>query len=245
MTAEVDIANQALGLIGIGKLIQNLASEQSTEAKQIRQYYINARDGALSGAHWNFARAQKELTLLRDANVGDTVPRPWSYEYAYPADCAQVRYVLPQTYTSPGQPSTGYPSVTAMAPPVRFLVAVDQDENGVDRKVILTNEPNAEAVYTRIITNPDLYDALFVRAFAAYLGSMVAMPLTSDLSRAKAAFQIAQTAMVSAQASNGDEGLTVMDHTPDWIAVRGYEADWANPPGSMYVNGPAALTLIT
>jgi hypothetical protein len=243
MVAEVDIANQALGFVGIGKLIQNFQSEQSAEAKQIRQHYMTALTAILESAHWNFARAQKALTLLKDASAGDTVPRPWSYEYAYPADCAQVRYIMPQTYASPGATASGYPVVVGAAPPVRFVVGIDQDDNGTDRKVILTNEPDAECVFTKVVTNPQLFDSQFVRALAAYLGHMVAMPLTNDLARAKTAFQIAASTTISAQASNGDEGLTVIESTPEWLAVRGFQADYAGGPG-LYVNGPVALTMI-
>lgn len=245
MTGQVDIANQALGLIGVGKLIQNYLSDQSAEAKQIRAHFDTALTATLEGAHWNFARAQRALTLLKDATVGDTVPRPWTYEYAYPADCAMARYVMPATYTSPGASASGYAGIVASAPPVRFLVAVDADANGNDQKVILTNEPTAELVFTKVVTNIALFDTLAQRALAAYLGHLVCMPLTADLSRAKYAFQLADSALKAAAASNGDEGLTVIDSTPDWIAARGWAADSAYPPGSMYVNGPAALTFIT
>jgi hypothetical protein len=77
---------------------------------------------------------------------------------------------------------------------VRFVVAIDQDDNGNDRKVILTNEPMPSRVFTKLVTNPQLFDSQFVRALAAYLGHMVCMPLTNDLARAKYAFQIAPRA---------------------------------------------------
>ena len=54
----------------------------------------------------------------------------------------------------------------------------------------------------------------------------------------------AQAYAEDAKAKNGNEGVTVIDTTPDWMRVRGYASDWAWPDGGMYTFGPQALTLI-
>jgi hypothetical protein len=239
VSSKADLANQALAAIGTRSSIADVDNEQSQEANQIRLQYDNALAAVLESAHWNFARSQVALTMLKDASAGDDVPAPWAYEYAYPANCAQVRYIMPTLDYTPGVGSA------PQATPVRFVVSLDADDNGNDRKVILTNQPQALAVFTKLVTNVDLFDALFNRAFSAYLGHLVCMALTGDRARAQYAFDLANRASNAAQASNGDEGLTIIDSVPDWIRVRGYEMDTAYPSGSMYVASPVPLAFIS
>jgi hypothetical protein len=239
VTSKADLANQALAAIGTRSSIADVDNEQSEEANQIRLQYDNALASVLGSAHWNFARAQVALTVLKDAAAGDTVPAPWAYEYAYPANCAQVRYIMPTLDYTPGV------GVSPQATPVRFVVSLDADDNGNDQKVILTNQPQAIAVYTKLITNVALFDPLFNRAFAAYLGHLICMALTGDRTRAQYAFELANRASVAAQASNGDEGLTIIDSVPDWIRARGYEMDTGYAGGSMFVSSPVPLAFIS
>lgn len=246
MSSQVDIANLALSIAGTRSTVSNL-NERSAEARNISLQYDNALGAVLKASWWNFARRQQALTLLKDATAGDTtVPAPWLYEYAYPSDCVQVRFLLPSIAgTSPLEPNTQASALpTYIGAPVRFVSGTDLDTNGNDTRVILTNQPNAIAIYTKRILDPTLYDDSFVHAFAGYLAHLVIMPLTGDKQRAQYAFQYAQNAINAAAVENGDEGLTIVDNQPDWIRVRGYASDWAYPQGDMYFNSPAALTQV-
>lgn len=242
MTAQVDIVNLAFSAIGTRSTIANF-QEQTPEGSQARLQWAPALDAVLQAAHWNFARKQAALTLMRDAtlNPPDPVPMPWQYEYAYPADCIQARYVMPQIDNVPGYPG----STIALGPPVRFLISSDLDQNGAVAKVILTNQVNATLVYTSRVTNVAMYDGQFVDALANYLGARMCMALTGSRERMKEAFALADSVCRAAQASNGNEGLTVFDNVPDWIRARGYVADWASWAGSPFVVGPQNLTMIS
>ena len=129
-------------------------------------------------------------------------------------------------------------------PAVRFLISTDLNTQGNRIKILLSNQPLAQLVYTARITDPTLYDQQFATALAAYLATRIGMPLTGDKKLVMAAFQIADSTTRAARASNGNEGLTIIDTIPDWIRVRGYAADWAYPPGSMFIIEPQALTMI-
>jgi len=208
-----DIANQALDAAGVDMSIGSL-QEGTRPAQVLLRAYGQCLRQLLRAAHWNFARTQTPLTLLADAsgqtpNVGNQVPTPWSYEYAYPLNCMKVRFVPwnPQSLT-PGVPSknisipstplmTGLgqqPSCNMRLQPARFLEAMDTNylppgndplpqNQGVSpqgRTVILTNVQNALVVYTALMNYPSNWDPIFRAAFVAYLASEIALPLAKD-----------------------------------------------------------------
>lgn len=244
MTSQVEIANMALDLIGTRSTIASL-TENSVEAAAVSRHWSNALDCVLRACHWNFARKQISLTLLKDGTQGQSVPTPWLYEYAYPTDCVLLRYLMPLIQTSPTTVVGTASPMTAYGPPVPFVLSSDNDANGNPIQVILTNQPQAQAVYTWRNTLTTMFDAQFVNALSAYLGSRICKALTGDMAMMKAAFEIASELTIKAQASNGNEGLTVIDSTPDWMRVRGYCSDWAYPNGGMFSYGPQALTLVS
>jgi hypothetical protein len=205
VSADILIANLALSAIGARASIASF-TEQSTEAQTINLHYESVRNEALQCAHWNFARRQATLNLLLDATQGQTVPSPWSYEYAYPADCIAFRYMLP---------------CVSGLPPVPFLVSGGTDANGNDIRVLLSNEPQAVGVYTYLCRNPSLWDPLFRQLLTHLLASRIAIPISGDKGIAQQQFSVARDLSEQAKTRNGDEGITVQDSMPDWITVRG------------------------
>ena len=241
---QVTLYNLALSAIGTRSSVASL-TESSTEAMQLNLHYASALEAILQAARWNFARKQTLLTLLNDATQNQLVPTPWLYEYAYPSDCTQGRYVMPTVQVNIPSAVVGTPSVpTAVGVPVKFLVTTDQDPAGNQILVILTNQPQATFVYTSRVTNPNLFDGQFVEAFRYLLGARVCVALTGDKMMAAAAWKMADTLCRSAAASNGNEGLTVIDAQPDWIRVRGVASDWGYPDGGGFSYGPQALSPI-
>lgn len=248
MASDVLIANLALDAIGTRSTIAAI-SENSEEARAISRQFDNARDDCLAAAHWNFARKQIALTLLKDGSLNppDDVPAPWLYEYAYPADCIGCRYVMPSANNDPTVAALFGATFAGAAQfsqgrPVRFIVSTDLDSQGNPIKVILTNQAQAVLVYTWRNTDPNLYDSMFVRALANYLGFLISTALTGDKALTKMAFQIADATTKGARANNGNEGITVIDSTPDWIAIRGFEADYAD---GYFIQSPVDLPSIT
>ena len=244
MTDQVTIWNMALQAVGTRSSVASL-TENSTEANALAIRWDNALAATLQKARWNFARRQALLTLLADATQGQTVPTPWMYEYAYPSDCAQGRNIMATVLQQPAGTTPGVPSTpTAVGPPIPFLVGIDYDANGNQIKVILTNQPQATFVYTGLVTNTELYDDQFVEALSVMLGARVCFQLTGDRQLAKDLMAQGEAMCLAASASNGNEGLTVIDSLPDWIRVRGYAADYAYPDGGEYTYGAPALTQI-
>jgi hypothetical protein len=126
--------------------------------------------------------------------------------------------------------SQSIPFTTAdnMSPPgyvadvaVRFQVGTDTDAGGNDVRVILTNMAAAEMVYTKRISNPDLWDASFVQAATSYMGAWFVNALARNAALHKDQMQIAMGIINKARVTDGNEGPVTMDHMPDWIRARG------------------------
>lgn len=241
---DVTICNMALGEISARSTIASL-TENSKEAKYCNIYYAPARDAVLQAARWNFARKQIALTLYRDATKTppDSVPPPWLYEYVYPSDCIQGRFVLPLFDALPGSAGAQPSAPVYRGPPVKYVVSNDTDiTTGADILVILTNQFQAQFIYTKKTVNPNLFDAQFVDALYVTLAAKLCKPLTGkDPSK-----YIAQAkALVDAAASsNGNEGLAIQEHTPDWLRARGYLSDYSFPDFFMVDNSPGQMAQV-
>lgn len=244
--SDVNIANMALDAMGSRTLISSL-QENSVEAKACARNYLPALTQVTQAAAWNFCRFQGPLTLLLDGSKTppDAVPTPWRYEYAYPSDCIQARYIMPLINGGIPTGGIGVAQPVQVGSAVRFLVGVDNDQGGLKRRVILTNQPSAILVYSVLITDTSIFDEQFVTAFANYLAHRISLPLSGDKATAKMCYELATRTCQEAEASNGNEGLTVIDSVPDWIRTRGYSADWAYPPGSYSQMPSQALMMIT
>ena len=264
MTAVVDIANRALSSIGTRSQIADL-SEDSNEARNCKLLLEPLRDELLRMAPWNCAFTFNNLSLICSApgtpenpsagnstwNKGIPAP-PWSYEYVYPSDCLRPVYIVPQFTTGF---TSGVPITTAVTggapafwngPPVRYRVAVDQigqdgkpSAGGVDQRVILTNQEQAILAYVKRVTNPDVWDDQFQQALVAALAGRLVISLTGDKGLAQLKMSEANQFIQMARVSDGNEGLTVNDVTPDWIRTRGisYQA-WEFSPNIMFDWGP-------
>lgn len=147
MTAQVDIVNRALQVLGTRTTVTaaELASNGSNEAKQANILYVPYRNSLLRLAPWNCCFNSATMTMISAVpgtpentsaatsiwQKGQPSP-PWAYEYQYPVDCLRALWVVPQTATGF---ASGIPITTAVTggapsfwqgPPVKFKVGIDQ-----------------------------------------------------------------------------------------------------------------------
>jgi len=251
MVSPVDVANMALDNIGARYSITSLDPPQPPpNAVMVARHYQPKIDALHRAAHWNFTRKQAPLTLLRAAkgtpeNPDGTAlplpPVPWQYEYAFPSDCLLARSLVanPQNATGSSLPIFGGGTFLTpqwpYVPAYKFVVGVDTDPGGNQIKIILTNLEFAELVYTARIVNPDLWDSQFLLAGTATLGAWLVNPTSGDGEMLKNQIAIASSIVTQARVSDGNEGQTSIDHTPDWVAVRGTGTyGFAMEPGCCY-----------
>jgi len=256
VTTQLEICNRALAAIAAKTTIAGI-NELSNEAAKCRLLYVPTRRQMLRGAHWNFARIQNNLTLLKAApgtpenptipantnwNPATQPPPPWVYEYAYPPDCILLRYIplianvgnsqgnpIPITAVQPYTPPTISDRGTA-----RFTVTNDPNVQGSPQRVILANQPNSMAIYTTDVVIENLWDDAFQEAMVAALASRLAMPLTGDKAMYRQQAQAALAMLEEARRTDGNEGFTIEEWVPDWIAVRGFSGDYTTPSDGFF-----------
>jgi hypothetical protein len=229
MVAPVDVANMALGLCGARSVIASFA-ESNPESAQAAIWYDRDRLWLLRAHRWNFAREQGPLTLIATAPGIDGEPftnlpwpfMPWSYSYAMPSDCVQFRSIIPSYNMQPIQTMP----LSSPQPPVPFVVSSTLNTSAQIVKAIFTNQVQAIGIWTRDIVNPDLWDSQFMEAMSYRLAASLTIPLSGDKALANALFQKCKEVLMEAEAKDGNEGLTVASHIPDWLRVRGFAADY-------------------
>jgi hypothetical protein len=236
-----DICNLALDAIGIPFQLGDV-EQGGREANVCLRAYSECLSQLLRAAPWAFARRNTALLLLADAsgatpNVSTVVPggyaSPWCYSYAYPIDCARVRYIPGNILSTPGTPAGNItppnPSLpilpgTGTAPwqqrvyPTPFLVTNDpnmtaapgssaefnQGQSPIGSTVILSNVQNATIVYTFQALYPSLWDHLFRGAMIAYLGQEIALPLWASRGKPDFGMKIRQQQIVVAKSKITD-----------------------------------------
>lgn len=229
MTSPVEVVNIALAEIGVQKSISSF-TDNSTEAKVAKLLYKPKIEALMRAARWNCARKQDNLTLLKAISINGVTsdtppPRPWFYEYAYPSDCLQARYLIPDVLNT-GEINPPLTTADNLAPyawgvgSIPFAVANDQIDTRPTR-VILTNLQNAILVYTFYIEDPTQWDPQFMAAATSFLGAWFVNALGRNRALAGDQGAIAREMVAAARITDGNEGVTTADHSPDWIRIRG------------------------
>lgn len=115
-----------------------------------------------------------------------------------------------------------------------FICSLSFGATKGNQRVILTNQEFATLVYVRQVTDPNVWDPMFQDAFIDALGANLCFALTGDKGLANARISLANNTIMEARKADGNEGLTINDHTPDWIRARGI--NWTDN----MVSGPYA-----
>jgi hypothetical protein len=100
----------------------------------------------------------------------------------------------------------------------------------------LTNAPTPVFEYTYEATDETLWDPEFVMVMVLAMAARIAIALRSDKQMAQLKLDGANNAILAARVADANEGLTILDHVPDWIAVRGAGAN--SPNNFVYPYGP-------
>jgi len=233
-------------------------TEGSNESNAASLLYAPVRQQLMQSGPWGFAKATATLALLKAQpgtpenaaavqsvwNGASAPPPSWAYEYAYPADCLFARKVVPNLTPIGGSafpilPGQSFTQNYWDAPGARFEIGSDTDGSNNPIVVLLTNMTQAILCYTRDIAVESIWPANFQDAMVAALAGKLAMSLTGDKALAKEKYEEANAAILEARRVDDNEGPTVVDHVPDWIAnghgIRhmvpgwsggGYEAPW-------------------
>ncbi len=234
-SSQTSLCNRALLSVGARSQISSI-NEDSPAANACATLAASTFQQLARAAPWNCLRKQATLSLLAaasgtpenpDGTTTPLPPDPWLYQYANPPDCLDVRYLVPSLpATTPGGsiPLTTA-SVTASprgygASQIDFAVAYATDSSNSPISVILTDQEQAQVVYTVNQPNPVIWDSLFEQAFVASLGVYLVPALSLQMDLMKVQIAVAREAIAQARIRDGDEGNVVQDHLPDWLRAR-------------------------
>lgn len=174
MTTSNDIANQAIMLIGDNQpKVSGTAPnfDSSPAGLALAEIYQPTVQTVMRQFGWDFSRASIPLTV-----TGNTAPFPYTYEYAWPANCAQLWQVMPQTLEDPFDPL-----------PVEWVTGNTLVAN-VQSRVIWTNQQNAQAVYNST-PDEDTWDSLFTETVVRLLASKLATAIDGKAQTAEMMLQ--------------------------------------------------------
>lgn len=245
--SNLSIINRALLSIGSQAQVSSL-NEGSAQANAASTLYTPTFESLARSASWNCLRKEATLTLLAAAQgtpenpQGTTLPlppTPWLYSYAQPSDCLQMRFIVPSLPApNAGVPifstNTGAATWLPNGGQIPFAVAYSTDSNNNPLNVILTNQSQAIAVYTVNQPNPQIWDSLFQAAMVASLAAFFVPALSLHMPLMQIQIKLAEGMIQQARVRDGNEGVTSMDHLPDFIRARrgASGAFWRNSYGS-------------
>lgn len=231
---DTAVCNMMLSALGTRSQIANM-QEASPEAEACLLWYNQTRDELLRKVPWSWARFNRNLAVLKAAKgtpenplgAGLTPPTGWAYTYAWPSDCIAARFIVPviNGAAGPAIPLTsagGTFSAPTFGPTVKMIVSGDLDANGNAIKVLLVNQRLAELVYTRRVTDPNVWDTLFVAAMVGRLAEKCCLAVSGDKSLLKIAVQVGRQAETDAAGENGNEGIQQFNTgLPEHLQARG------------------------
>lgn len=236
MTTKLEIANRSLLAVGARAQISSLSpSDGSTEGDAVTTLWQSTFEQLGRAAQWNCLRKQVTLTLLKAAqgtpeNVNGTSlplpPSPWLYAYAYPSDCLAVRFIVPSMPATVGStaPATTVNNSAGTWLPnggqIAYAVGIEYTVNNSPYKVIYTNQDQAQIVYTVNEANPSVWDSLFEQGMVASLAAFLVPALNMNFPLMQIQIKNAENCIKIARAADGNEGVTTMDHLPDWMRAR-------------------------
>lgn len=237
--SAISIANRSLLSIGARSNITNFSpSDGSTEGDAISVLFTPTFESLARAARWNCLRKQGQLTLLAAAqgtpeNPSGTAmpipPTPWNYAYAVPSDSLSIRSIVPSLPSGAGSvPSqtsvnNAAPSWIPNGGQIPFAVSSGNDPSGNPIEIILTNQMQAQAIYTANLQNPALWDSMFQSAMVASLAAYLVPALSLNMGLMNVSIATAEKMIVQARVADGNEAVTTLDHVPDWIRARGGE----------------------
>lgn len=162
MLYKNDVANLALGRLGVSLTVIDVDTDNTQQAKIIRRHFSMSLETLLEAHEWNFATQLQALALLAENPVPSFL-----YSYSIPSDCLVIRQIAED----------------GMFP--RFNLYEDQKQrwhqiySGASQ-LIYTNVYSAHAKYTTRVPDSAAFPNHFGRALAAQLSIDIAPSLITN-----------------------------------------------------------------
>lgn len=174
MAGQVDIINMAYGKLAQDRGISSLA-DQTKEARTATRVWDTVRDIVLEARNWPFALKAEALALDAEA------PQPgWLYRYSVPAECLTLKAVVDEAGLRSQRHLSGLCEPDYLAH-LKRSGAYDYDmAYGANGTSILSDLPQAYAVYVMRVTDTGRFPAHFIDALACRLAAELAPPIIGE-----------------------------------------------------------------
>ena len=176
MSSQVDIANQALMMLGASPIVSFM--DESVEAEAVRVLYNPAKQQILRSYDWNCASKSATLALLSDPPID---PK-WKFRFSLPDDCIRVLEIF--------QATSGTGAMWG--------------DFSVETGTLLARIDNVACRYIYDVEEPDL-DPHVEMAFVARLAVDLSYPLTASSSREGNLVEIAERKLDEARTTDSQE----------------------------------------
>jgi len=179
MATEVSICSNALRKLGDDPITS--LTDDTERARLCNSFYESSRDSCLRSHPWNFA-----ITRATLAQLSTTPAYGFSYQYALPTDpyCLRVLEMEYQDY-------------------------IFKIENLAEQgRVLLTDEGEAKIIYIARVTDPSLFDSMFVDVLTAKLAVDLAYPITNSTTLQAQMQKLFERKLSEARSLDSTEGST-------------------------------------
>lgn len=199
MAADVDVCNLALQKLG-AKRIASL-TEDSRNARSCNNLYAQVRDAELRAHPWSFAIGRAILAPDATGPAFD-----YLYQFTLPTDCLRP---LPPNDNDLDWKVEGRKILTSVVRGSAILPAT-----------VSTSSPVMALIYIRRITDPTLFDAIFVEAFAAMLGYEMCEEITQSNTKKNDLMENYKYWIGEARKANAFENLQGEPPVDTWITCQ-------------------------
>jgi hypothetical protein len=203
---RTDIANRALGVLGVKGLISDVDADTTTEAKATRDVFDLAAQSLLSEFDWPMARRLEEMSLVDGSS---TDPYSDDFHFAYRYSTYWMKFI--------GVSASGG-GIRAENDKTKIAYRTISDTTG---RLILTDQEDASADVL-VLPEEGLYPAKYVEALAVLIAMMAGPRLAGATKGAMDLRGFYEAALSSAKAfAANEEGFQQPYETPAMIARRG------------------------
>lgn len=143
--SKTEVANLALGHLGISDTISDLQTERSKEALACKRFFDESLRLTLRDFDWPHARQRAVLALYQTAPNDD-----WDYAYTYPSEAVALRKIWSGARNDSRQ----------------SRVAHEIKYDSVQGKIIQTDMRDAVILYTRFHDQVELWPSDFAMALS-------------------------------------------------------------------------------
>ena len=180
MSAKINVVNYALSLLGANPITS--LEDDAHEAKVMKTFYYEARDGLLEVVEWSFA-----IKRFKPAKSTDEPLWGWSSSFPIPSDILRVLTVESDN---------------------TYGMNRDQVDHVVEQRSILCNEDNIVCTGIRRIDDEGVYSPLFNEAFAVKLAVLACLAITESNTKFQQMAAMYAGVIKDAKSRDGQQGTT-------------------------------------